>query len=56
MKEGKYRQIRRMFQSLGKEVLYLKRVKMGNLVLDPNLTLGSYRELTPEEETLLKLR
>ncbi|TGL52988.1 rRNA pseudouridine synthase [Leptospira kemamanensis] len=54
LKEGKYRQIRRMFQSLGKEVLYLKRVKMGNLVLDPNLSLGSYRELTQEEETILK--
>lgn len=54
LKEGKYRQIRRMFQSLGKEVLYLKRVKMGNLVLDPILSLGSYRELTQEEETILK--
>ncbi|MCW7463203.1 rRNA pseudouridine synthase [Leptospira sp. 3 VSF25] len=54
LKEGKYRQIRRMFQSLGKEVLYLKRVKMGNLKLDPSIPIGSYRELTEEEETLLK--
>ncbi|TGL75476.1 pseudouridine synthase [Leptospira jelokensis] len=56
LKEGKYRQIRRMFQSLGKEVLYLKRVKMGNLELDPNLSLGSYRELTEDEEIRLKQR
>ena len=54
LKEGKYRQIRRMFQSLGKEVTYLKRMKMGNLELDPTLALGAYRELTAEEEILLK--
>lgn len=54
LKEGKYRQIRRMFQSFGKEVLYLKRVKMGNLKLDPSIPIGSYRELTEEEEALLK--
>ncbi|TGK78689.1 rRNA pseudouridine synthase [Leptospira montravelensis] len=54
LKEGKYRQIRRMFQSLGKEVIYLKRIKMGNLKLDPSIPLGSYRELTVEEESILK--
>ncbi|TGL41001.1 pseudouridine synthase [Leptospira perdikensis] len=54
LKEGKYRQIRRMFQSLGKEVTYLKRMKMGNLTLDPTLSLGSYRELSADEEILLR--
>ncbi|TGK87917.1 rRNA pseudouridine synthase [Leptospira noumeaensis] len=54
LKEGKYRQIRRMFQSLGKEVVYLKRMKMGQLVLDPTLPIGNYRELTTDEEILLK--
>ncbi|TGL87377.1 rRNA pseudouridine synthase [Leptospira congkakensis] len=54
LKEGKYRQIRRMFQSLGKEVTYLKRMKMGKLELDPTLALGKYRELTLDEEILLK--
>lgn len=54
LKEGKYRQIRRMFQSLGKEVTYLKRMKMGNLELDPSLALGSYRELSEAEIALLK--
>ncbi|XDD41751.1 pseudouridine synthase [Leptospira sp. WS60.C2] len=56
LKEGKYRQIRRMFQSLGKEVLYLKRMKMGNLELDQKLEVGSYRELTQEEEKILKMK
>lgn len=49
LKEGKYRQIRRMFQSFGMEVIYLKRVRMGSIELDPNLNVGAYRELTEEE-------
>ncbi len=38
-----------MFQSLGMEVIYLKRVRMGSIELDPNLNVGAYRELTEEE-------
>ncbi|MCG9876739.1 MAG: rRNA pseudouridine synthase [Leptospiraceae bacterium] len=49
IREGKYRQIRRMFQALGKHVIYLRRDKMGTVVLDPNLQVGSYRELTELE-------
>ncbi|MCZ8239284.1 MAG: pseudouridine synthase [Leptospiraceae bacterium] len=49
IREGKYRQIRRMFQALGKHVIYLRRDKMGTVVLDPNLQVGSYRELTEVE-------
>ncbi|MCZ8343269.1 MAG: pseudouridine synthase [Leptospira sp.] len=49
LREGKYRQIRRMFVSLGMEVVYLKRVRMGAIELDPNLRVGNYRELTEEE-------
>ncbi|PJD99887.1 MAG: 16S rRNA pseudouridine(516) synthase [Leptospira sp.] len=49
IREGKYRQIRRMFQALGKHVIYLRREKMGTVVLDPNLQVGSYRELTEVE-------
>lgn len=51
--EGKYHQVKRMFSQMGNEVIYLKRVKMGNLELDKNLELGSYRELTEEEIELL---
>ncbi len=51
--EGKFHQVKRMFKALGKEVVYLKRIAMGNLKLDMNLELGEYRELTEEEIALL---
>lgn len=47
--EGKFHQIKRMFESIGKKVLYLKRLNIGNLVLDNNLKLGEYRELNDNE-------
>ncbi|NDL66899.1 pseudouridine synthase [Anaerotalea alkaliphila] len=47
--EGKYHQIKRMFEAVGMQVLHLQRVSMGGLRLDPNLPPGSYRPLTPEE-------
>ncbi|MGD7044298.1 pseudouridine synthase [Jeotgalibacillus proteolyticus] len=47
--EGKFHQVKRMFQSVGKEVTYLKRLSMGSLKLDPSLALGEFRELTPHE-------
>lgn len=47
--EGKFHQVKRMFQARGKEVIYLKRVRMGELHLDPKLSLGKYRELTEKE-------
>lgn len=49
IQEGKFHQVKRMFQSVGKEVTYLKRLQMGNLVLDEGLKPGEYRELTEEE-------
>ena len=51
--EGKFHQVKRMFAQLGNEVVYLKRVKMGQLELDPAIPLGGYRELTEEEIELL---
>lgn len=47
--EGKFHQVKRMFHQMGNEVVYLKRVAMGNLVLDGNLDLGEYKELSEEE-------
>ena len=38
-----------MFHALGKEVIYLKRLRMGSLVLDETLKPGQYRKLTEEE-------
>lgn len=52
--EGKFHQVKRMFEAVEKEVIYLKRLSMGGLVLDPKLELGEYRELTPEEIDYLK--
>lgn len=54
--EGKFHQVKRMFESVGKKVIYLKRISMGKLELDKNLALGEYRELTEEEVKLLEER
>ena len=56
LREGKFHQIKRMLAYLGKPVLYLERVRMGNLLLDPALERGAYRLLTKEEwQALAKL-
>lgn len=47
--EGKFHQVKRMFEAVGKRVIYLKRLSMGSLRLDEHLELGEYRELTDEE-------
>lgn len=49
IREGKFHQVKRMFQAVGKEVTYLKRLQMGSLVLDKQLALGEYRRLTEQE-------
>lgn len=53
--EGKFHQVKRMFEAVGKTVLQLKRIEMGPLKLDPNLELGDYRELTDNELKSLEL-
>lgn len=52
--EGKYHQVKRMFKAVNNKVEYLKRIQMGNLVLDENLKIGEYRELTEKELKILK--
>lgn len=47
--EGKFHQVKRMFEAVDKKVIYLKRLSMGVLKLDHTLNLGEYRELTEEE-------
>ena len=54
--EGKFHQVKRMFESVDKKVIYLKRLSMGKLQLDENLALGEYRELTDEEITMIEER
>ncbi|MDI9521103.1 MAG: pseudouridine synthase [Bacillota bacterium] len=52
--EGKFHQVKRMFGSLGHEVLALKRLKFGPLDLDASLAIGQYRELSEDEVRKLK--
>lgn len=54
IREGKFHQVKRMFEVLGIHVTYLKRLSMGSLVLDETLSKGGYRRLTAEEIRLLK--
>jgi 16S rRNA pseudouridine516 synthase len=51
--EGKFHQVKRMFQAVGKRVVYLKRMTMGPIQLDESLELGEYRDLTEDELELL---
>lgn len=53
LREGKFHQVKRMLAARGKPVLYLKRLSMGGLCLDPDLAPGAWRSLTKEEIDLL---
>ena len=52
--EGKYHQVKRMFAALGNKVIYLRRVKMGELPLDETLPEGHCREITDDELRLIQ--
>ncbi len=52
--EGKFHQVKRMFESVNKKVIFLKRIAIGNLKLDKNLDIGKYRYLIESELNLLK--
>ena len=54
IQEGKFHQVKRMFEALDKNVTYLKRLEFGTLKLDEDLEEGEYRELTEEEVEILK--
>ena len=53
IREGRFHQIKRMVEAVGSEVLYLKRLTMGSLVLDETLEPGQYRPLTQAEKDAL---
>lgn len=53
LREGKNREIRKMFAAIGKEVTLLKRTKVGELSLR-GLDRGAFRKLTPVEVAYLK--
>jgi len=52
--EGKFHQVKRMFEAVNKKVIFLKRIAIGNLKLDRSLDIGKYRYLTENELNLLK--
>lgn len=54
IREGKYHEIKMIFESLGDKVVYLKRIRMKNLRLDESLKPGEYRPLTAQEIADLK--
>ena len=49
--EGRKRQIRRMMKSVGCLVIYLKRISMGDIVLDTTLAPGEWKEITVENSS-----
>lgn len=49
--EGKFHQVKRMFEAIDRKVIYLKRLNMGELVLDEQLPLGKIRPLNETELT-----
>lgn len=53
--EGKFHQVKRMLAARGKPVLYLKRLRMGPLQLDDNLSCGAFRPLCEEEIKSLRV-
>lgn len=53
IREGRFHQVKRMFEAVGCHVVYLKRLSMGPLGLGA-LEKGAYRRLTEEEVEALK--
>lgn len=53
IQEGRFHQVKRMAEAAGSRVLYLKRLSMGPLRLDPALAPGQYRPLTEKEKKAL---
>ena len=53
LREGKFHQIKRMLAQRGKPVIYLERVRMGTICLDPALPRGAFRFLTETERNAL---
>ena len=52
--EGKFHQIKRMFQAVCNKITYLERIRFADLTLDETLARGEWRELTPEETAILE--
>ena len=53
IKEGKFHQVKRMFEAIGKDVVSLRRVSFAGIALDESLALGAYRRLTEDEMAVI---
>ena len=47
--EGRSREVRRLWESQGFQISRLKRVRMGNIFLPTNLSLGKFKDLNEKE-------
>ena len=56
IQEGRYHQVKRMFEAIGCSVIYLRRISMGTLKLDDSLLPGNWRPLTDDELSKLIIR
>ena len=54
LREGRFHQVKRMFEYFGSNVTYLKRTAMGAVELDDDLDPGEYRRLTEQELSMLR--
>ena len=54
IREGRYHQVKRMLRAVDNEVLYLKRLSFGSLVLPEDLEAGAFRALKEEEKERLR--
>ena len=54
IEEGKYHQVKRMFEASGRTVTFIKRISMGPIELDSNIAPGDFRELNDREMELLE--
>lgn len=54
IQEGKFHQVKRMVQAVGKNVTYLQRISFGPMNLPNDLALGDFRPLTPGEIEMLQ--
>lgn len=54
LQEGRFHQVKRMLEAVDNEVLFLRRIRMGDVLLDESLAPGEYRRLTEEELQHLK--
>lgn len=52
--EGKFHQIKRMFEAVGSSITYLKRIEFGTVKLDESLSEGQWRELSEKELEALR--